>query len=166
MQNKNNQPKGKNRRHRFVFRRIIGPIPVDFWSETPVRNSVLHAFSEDMKASLDRIEKRLEAINSRLDDIKKSLCYNKETMAKETVETEGSSQAEIESKVDVLVDRLIKEGLYARYGLAEDPSGLEQPLRDDYDCAVLYYTRYNRMKLEWMGLSYSVDGYYLIVKPQ
>ena len=166
MQKKNNHPKGKNRHHRFVFRRIIGPIPVDFWSETPVRNPILHAFSEDMKARLERLEKRLDAIGSRLDDIKKSLCYNKETMTKETVETKRPSQAEVEAKVDILVDRLIKEGLYARCGLAEDPSGLEQPLLDDYDCAVLYYTRYNRMKLELMGLSYSVDDYYLIVKPQ
>ena len=166
MQKKNNQPKGKNRHHRFVFRRIIGPIPVDFWPETPVRNQVLPAFSEDMKARLDRIEKRLDAIASRLDDIKKNLCYNKETMTKETVETKGPSQAEVKAKVDVLVDRIEKEGLSARYGIAEDPSGLEQPLRDDYDCAILYYTKYNCKKLERMGLSYSVDRYYLIVKPQ
>lgn len=162
MQKKNNRPKGKNRCHRFVFRRIIGPIPVDFDPETPVLNPVLHTFFEDINTRLERIEKRLDAIDSRLDDIKKNLCYNKE----ETAETKGPSQAEVEAKVDVLVDRLIKEGVGARWGLAEDPSGLEQPWRDDYDCAIVSYTRYNRKKLELMGLSYSVDGYYLIVKPQ
>ena len=98
MQNKNNQPKGKNRRHRFVFRRIIGQITVDFGPETPVRNPVYASIT----TSLDRIEKRLDAIDSRLDDIKKSLC-NKET--------EEASQAEVEKKVDILIDGLLRKEL-------------------------------------------------------
>ena len=166
MHKKNNQPKGKNSRHRFVFRRIIGPIPVDFWPETPSRKPVSDAFFDSLNNRLDRIEKRLNAIDSRLDDIKKNLCYNKETMTKETVETKGPSQAAIEAKVDDLVDRLVKEGVCARCGLAEDPSGIEQPWRNDYNCAIIWYSEYNRKKLESMGLSYSVDSYYLIVKPQ
>ena len=166
MQKKNNNHEGKNLRHHFIFRRIIGPIPVDFGIETQVLNPVLHTFFEDMNTRLERIEKRLNAIDSHLDDIKKSLCYNKETMTKETVETKGPSQAEVGEKVDELIYRLTKEGVNAKWGLAEDPSGLEQPWRNDYDCAVVFYTKRNRKKLESMGLSYSVDGYYLIVKPQ
>ena len=111
MQKKNNQPKGKNRRHRFIFRRIIGPIPVDFGPETPVRRTDLHAFFGSLNDRLDAIEKRLDAIDSRLDDIKKSLCYNKETITKETVETKEPSQAEVEAKVDVLIDGLLMEEL-------------------------------------------------------
>ena len=98
-------------RPRFVFRRIIGPIPVDFTHETSAKNQDLHAFFEGLNTRLARIEKRLDAIDSRLDDIKKTLCYNKENTKEETVETKGPSQANVETKINILIDDLLRKEL-------------------------------------------------------